>query len=228
VTGDSKYCTSASTTRTDGRDYGTSNFFCNPSRIDGLSVINSSQGGGAIWAHAWNHYLDIANNRIHGNHGTLTGGISIGNGEFPDPYIVGGATTPPVGQPMTGLVGNQRTLVQGEQNGYGFNQHVWVHNNDVTSNASVGDALYSGTPSAAGGVSFCTGSDTYLFNNNFVCGNLSTGDSGGVSHIGFSNDATIANNTIIFNQSRQCRWPWYPGCLTGSDITERYGVWCSD
>jgi len=213
VTGDSKYCTSASTTRTDGRDYGTSNFFCNPSRIDGLSVINSSQGGGAIWAHAWNHYLDIANNRIHGNHGTLTGGISIGNGEFPDPYIVGGATTPPVGQPMTGLVGNQRTLVQGEQNGYGFNQHVWVHNNDVTSNASVGDALYSGTPSAAGGVSFCTGSDTYLFNNNFVCGNLSTGDSGGVSHIGFSNDATIANNTIIFNQSHNPTIPVNAGGL---------------
>ena len=30
----------------DGFDYGTSNFLCNPSRIDGLSVINSSQGGG--------------------------------------------------------------------------------------------------------------------------------------------------------------------------------------
>src|SRR2546427_438203 len=81
----------SSTTRTDGFDYGTSNFLCNPSRIDGLSVINSSQGGGAIFAHAWNHNLEVANTRVWGNHGTLTGGITIGQGEFPDPFIVGDA-----------------------------------------------------------------------------------------------------------------------------------------
>ena len=44
-------------------DYGTSNFYCNPSRIDGFSIINSSQGGGGIFVHGWNHNLEIANNR---------------------------------------------------------------------------------------------------------------------------------------------------------------------
>jgi len=31
-----------------------------PSRIDGLSVINSSQGGGGIFLHGWNHNVDVA------------------------------------------------------------------------------------------------------------------------------------------------------------------------
>jgi hypothetical protein len=92
-------CGSASKTQLDGRDYGTSNYLCNPSRIDGISVINSSQGGGAIFIHGWNHNIEVANTRVHGNHGTLTGGITIGNGEFPDPSIVGGDTPPVPGQP---------------------------------------------------------------------------------------------------------------------------------
>ncbi len=50
-----------------------SNFMCNPSSIDGLSVINSSQGGGGIFAHGWAHHLQIANNRVYNNSGTLTG-----------------------------------------------------------------------------------------------------------------------------------------------------------
>ncbi len=55
-----------------------SSFQCNPSRIDGLSITNSSQGGGGIFVHAWAHNLEIANNRIYNNQGTLAGGISIG------------------------------------------------------------------------------------------------------------------------------------------------------
>jgi len=57
-----------------GRDYGTSNFKCNPSRIDGLSISNSSQGGGGIFLHGWNHNLEVANTRVFGNHGTPDGG----------------------------------------------------------------------------------------------------------------------------------------------------------
>ena len=41
-----------------------SNFLCNPSSIDGLTVKNSSQGGGGILVHAWGHDLQIANNRV--------------------------------------------------------------------------------------------------------------------------------------------------------------------
>jgi hypothetical protein len=199
-------CGSASKSRLDGRDYGTSNFLCNPSRIDGISVINSSQGGGAIFIHGWNHNLEVANTRVHGNHGTLTGGITIGNGEFPDPSIVGGDTPPVPGQPAAGLV-------DGEQAGYGFNRGVNVHHNAVTANLSVGDSLYAGTPSAGGGVTFCTGADSYKFNYNWVCGNMSSGDAGGVAHSGFSNDGTIAHNWIIFNQSQNPTIPTNGGGL---------------
>jgi hypothetical protein len=199
-------CGSASKTQLDGRDYGTSNYLCNPSRIDGISVINSSQGGGAIFIHGWNHNIEVANTRVHGNHGTLTGGITIGNGEFPDPSIVGGDTPPVPGQPATGLV-------DGEQAGYGFNRSVNVHHNAVTDNLSVGDSLYAGTPSAAGGVTFCTGADSYKFNYNWVCGNMSSGDAGGVAHSGFINDGTIAHNWIIFNQSQNPTIPTNGGGL---------------
>ena len=34
-----------------------------------------------------------------------------------------------------------------------------------------------------------------------MCGNLSTGDGGGVAHFGFINDGNIANNWMLFNQS---------------------------
>jgi hypothetical protein len=69
--------------------------------------------------------------------------------------------------------------------------------------------LFSATPAGAGAVSFCTGSDYYAFDNNWVCGNLSTGDGGGIGQLGFiyhHNDQAhlsegIRHNTIIFNQS---------------------------
>jgi hypothetical protein len=52
-----------------------------------------------------------------------------------------------------------------------------------------------------GGVSICTGSDYYKFNYNWVCGNFSSGDGGGVGHLGFNYNGDIEHNTIIFNQS---------------------------
>ncbi len=60
------------------------NFLCNPSRIDGLTLTDSSQGGGGIYVHAWNHDLEISNNRIYGNAGTLSGGITVGQADSPD------------------------------------------------------------------------------------------------------------------------------------------------
>ena len=63
------------------------NFLCNTSRIDGLTLTNSSQGGGGIFIHGWNHHLEISNNRVFANGGTGSGGISVGQGEFGDPNI---------------------------------------------------------------------------------------------------------------------------------------------
>ncbi len=79
--------------------------------------------------------------------------------------------------------------------------NVNVHHNAVTLNSSMGDELFSSTPAGAGGVTFCNGADYYKFNYNWVCGNMSTGDGGGVAHIGFSKNGDIEHNTILFNQS---------------------------
>ena len=172
-----------------------SNFQCNPSRIDGLGITNSSQGGGGIFVHAWGHNLEIANNRVFSNSGTLSGGINVGQGEFPPSYVGGaGAVNAPPGSCQTSNVTNLALP-------YCHNLNVSLHNNAITSNSSTGDELFSATPAGAGGVSFCTGSDYYKFNYNWVCGNLSTGDGGGVGHMGFSYNGDIEHNTILFNQS---------------------------
>ncbi len=68
-------------------------------------------------------------------------------------------------------------------------------------NSSTGDELFSATPAGPGGVSFCTGSDYYKFNYNWVCGNLSSGDGGGIGHLGLSFNGDIEHNTVLFNQS---------------------------
>ena len=173
-----------------------SNFSCNPSSIDGLTITDASQGGGGIFAHAWAHNLQVANNRIFGNIGTLSGGINIGQGESPDIYSAGTAA-----DSDPGSCRNNPLDPVGLELPYCFDLNVNVHHNAVTLNTSIGDELFSGTPAGAGGVAFCTGADYYKFNYNWVCGNMSTGDGGGVAHIGFIWNGDIEHNTIIFNQS---------------------------
>jgi hypothetical protein len=175
-----------------------SNFLCNPSSIDGLGITNSSQGGGGIFVHAWGHDLQIANNRVYNNSGTLTGGITVGQGEFPPAYFGGGAALTVANlDPGSCLSSNTLNL----QLPYCLDMNVNVHHNAVTQNSSTGDELFSATPAGAGGVSFCTGADFYKFNYNWVCGNLSTGDGGGVGHLGMIYQGDIEHNSIIFNQS---------------------------
>ena len=171
-----------------------SNFQCNPSRIDGLSITDSSQGGGGIFVHAWGHNLEIANDRVYNNIGTLSGGVNIGQGESPDAYLAGTTADSDPGSCQTSNITNLQLP-------YCFDMHVNVHNNAVTLNTSIGDELFSGTPAGAGGVSFCTGADYYQFNYNWVCGNMSTGDGGGFSHLGFIWNGDIEHNSILFNQS---------------------------
>jgi hypothetical protein len=173
-----------------------SNYACNPSAIDGLSLTDSSQGGGAIFVHGWGHNLQIANNKIYNNAGTLSGGINVGQGEYPPAYIQASATNAAPGSCL-----NDPTLPAGTVLPYCQNVNVNVHNNFIALNSSTGDELFSATPAGAGGVSFCTGADYYQFNYNWVCGNLSSGDGGGLGHLGFSYNGDIEHNTIIFNQS---------------------------
>jgi hypothetical protein len=181
---------------TNGTNRFPSNFICNPSSIDGLTITNSSQGGGGIFVHGWAHFLEIANNRIYNNAGTLSGGISVGQGEFAPPYIQGGATNAAPGSCSdgTGLIDNQHLPMC-------LQLHPNVHNNMITDNSSIGDELFSATLSGGGGVSFCTGNDYYKFNYNWVCGNISAGEGGGLVHLGEIYNGDIEHNSILFNQS---------------------------
>ncbi len=77
---------------------------------------------------------------------------------------------------------------------FGFNSNVNIHNNAITTNGSV-------EGSAGGGLSLCTGTDNYNVKSNFICGNFSGGDGGGIGHTGLSNGGVIANNQILFNQN---------------------------
>jgi len=179
-----------------------SNYECNPSSIDGLTIKDSSQGGGGVFVHGWNHNLQVANNRIYNNAGTLSGGITVGQGEFPDPITVTG---------VIGGVGEETSLdvlpscqdsnVVGTHLPNCLDLNVNVHNNDIWGNSSLGDELFSGTLAGGGGASFCTGSDYYKFNYNWVCGNISSAEGGGISHLGFIYDGDIEHNSIILNES---------------------------
>jgi len=184
-------CTAVSST---GAPLFPSSFWCNPSSIDGLGITNSSQGGGGIFVHAWGHNLQIANDEIYNNAGTFGGGISVGQGEFAPSYIQGSALNAAPGSCQT-------SATPGVQLPYCQNMFVNMHHNYVALNSSTGDELFSATPAGTGGVSICTGADYYKFNYNWVCGNLSTGDGGGVGHLGFIYNGDIEHNTVVFNQS---------------------------
>ena len=172
------------------------NFYCNPSSIDGLGIRDSSQGGGGIFVHAYAHNLQIANNRVNNNQGTMSGGMTIGVGEHSDVALGG------IGQTIiTYPTSCETSNVQNLSLPFCYNMNVNIHHNAVVANSSLGDELFSSTPAGAGGVTINTGSDYYKLTNNWVCGNLSSGDGGGVSHIGFMKNGDIEHNTIIFNQS---------------------------
>ena len=182
-----------------------SNFLCNPSSIDGLGITNSSQGGGGVFVHAWGHNLQIANNRIYNNSGTLSGGINMGQGEYPPSYIAGSTTNSAPGSCDVNTLGANAlipvTVATNAQEPYCQNLYVNMNHNAVMLGSSTGDELFSATPAGAGGVTVCTGSDYYKFNYNWVCGNLSSGDGGGFGHMGYSWNGDIEHNTVIFNQS---------------------------
>jgi hypothetical protein len=162
-----------------------SNFNCAASRIDGLSVTGGDSGGG-IYVNGWANGLEIANNRVFGNAGSFNGGVRVGV-----PY----------------LEGLTSTRIERDGTVFGFDVGVHIHHNMITHNATVeanpGTVTASNSSGAGGGLSICSGTDNYLVDYNFICGNYSTADGGGIGHIGVSNNGKIAHNTIIFNQSYQ-------------------------
>lgn len=173
---------------------GLSNFLCAASRIDGVSVTGGDAGGG-IYVNGWAHNLQITNNRVYGNAGALHGGIRIG---VPYLQIYGYP-----GQIVTaaGTLGGVPTLTAGAITGLGYDRNVAIHHNSITKNGVVEGP--AGNGGAGGGVSICTGTDGYSVDHNWICGNNSQSDGGGIGHLGFSQNGSITFNQILFNQSFQ-------------------------
>jgi len=74
-----------------------------------------------------------------------------------------------------------------------FNKKINIHRNSIVQNGGLGGA--------GGGLSINTGSSQYRVTNNFICGNFTTGDGGGIAHFGLSDNGLIANNRILYNHS---------------------------
>jgi hypothetical protein len=169
-------------TSTFGRRVSESNFRCQPSRIDGISVTGGDSGGG-IYVNGWAHGLEISNNRVYGNAGAYHGGIRVGV-----PYLEI-ETLPP-------------TLTFGQRiSGFGYDVNVKIHHNQVTKNGTV--EAQAGLGGAGGGIAICAGTDNYSIDHNFVCGNISASNGGGIGHLGFSQNGRITYNQVLFNQSFQ-------------------------
>lgn len=76
-------------------------------------------------------------------------------------------------------------------------QYANIHNNEVNQNGNGAGEIGGG----GGGVSIYTGTHDYRVANNMICGNFSTGNGGGMAHVGISNNGVIEGNTFLHNQS---------------------------
>ncbi|MES9992211.1 MAG: right-handed parallel beta-helix repeat-containing protein [Candidatus Thiodiazotropha sp.] len=153
-------------------------------RVDGLTVIGASAGGGII-ANGYNQYLNITNNRLTGNAGFNGGAIRLGHPDLThiianrrDPSYVAGNDNLAVG-----------TLVYDDSR----IDRARIHHNMVIKNG--------GLNGSGGGISLYTGADAYRVQNNWICGNFSQGNGGGIAHLGLSRNGIIEDNTIIFNET---------------------------
>ncbi|MEW8322648.1 MAG: hypothetical protein AB2606_08365 [Candidatus Thiodiazotropha taylori] len=170
-------------------------------RIDGFTIVGASTGGGIV-VNGYTEHLNIANNRINGNAGFYGGGIRVGHttviSEVEDD-----------GHPFFARRGNR---YREEENVTGHHDWLWdqredgfltyddtfadrlkVHHNEVVKNG--------GSNGAGGGISIHTGAHNYQVRSNWVCGNFSKGDGGGIAHLGYSNNGKITDNTVIFNET---------------------------
>jgi hypothetical protein len=143
-------------------------------RIDGFTISGSDNAGG-IFVNGYANYLEISNNKLMSNYGSYGGGIRLGHPTLTDPAVL------PANDGWFGGYTNAK------------NNFVKIHHNHVTQNGS--------RLGAGGGISLCNGTHNYSVTNNYVCGNFAMGGGGGIGHLGMSNGGTIANNTVIFNQT---------------------------
>jgi hypothetical protein len=147
-------------------------------RIDGLTITGADAGGG-ILASGYVRSLEVSNNRILSNYGTYAGGVRIGHNALLD------ATNAAYG----GYTDSQNGCVETNCSIGANIHHNWISQNGGTE------------AGAGGGVMLGNGATNYRVAANYVCGNFSTGDGGGIGHLGLADGGVIDNNKIIFNQT---------------------------
>ena len=134
-------------------------------------TVTGADYGGGILASGYVPFTLIANNRVVSNYGTYGGGIRVGH---------------------TALRDDTNTAFGGYSDS--SNKRVTIRNNWVSQNGSTEFG-------AGGGITLGNGSTRYLVSRNYVCGNFSMGDGGGIGHLGISTGGEISNNSVIFNQT---------------------------
>ena len=99
----------------------------------------------------------------------------------------------------------------------GVNNNVVIDHNWISQNGASEIASGDG---GAGGVTMGTGSTNYLVSNNYVCGNFSMSDGGGIAHVGVSGGTSdILNNKVLLNQTfNQSADPTGGGIFIGGQI----------
>jgi len=74
-----------------------------------------------------------------------------------------------------------------------FNDSLTIHHNMIVNNG--------GLDGAGGGVALYKGCDGYRLSDNYVCGNFSLGEGGGIGHMGLSPLGRIERNWVLFNET---------------------------
>ena len=72
-----------------------------------------------------------------------------------------------------------------------------IHHNEIVQNGDTAGAVGGG----GGGLGLYYGATNYRVTNNLVCGNHSTGNGGGMAHLGVSDNGLIDNNKFYWNST---------------------------
>jgi large repetitive protein len=180
-----------------------------PLQIDGLTVTGGDAGGGVL-ASSYACNLQVSNNRVVSNYGTYGGGVRIGHTTLATAAVVGGVEV--------------ITYVDA------VNRSPRIHHNWISQNGATEQG-------GGGGVTLGTGSNSYAVTDNYVCGNFSMADGGGLSHLGrspgmaipqigngYGTANLILRNKFIFNQNfNQSADPMGGGISIASQVPQGGG-----
>jgi hypothetical protein len=133
--------------------------------------LTGADAGGAILVSGYGRNIQISNNRIFGNTGTYGGGIRIGHSE---------------------LLDANNTVYGGYTDSVAPNANI--HHNWVAQNGGMEFGV-------GGGISLGNGAANYQVTANYVCGNYTQADGGGIGQRGLADGGAITGNKVVFNQT---------------------------